>query len=298
MDIPFRQLNVDRIDLGECPIWDGPRRLVWFVDVLGRTLYNYDPHSGCILDFVMPSEVTCVGLAQGNRLVLGMKTGVHLFDPGSGQLDFLVHPEPDNPDNRLNDGRVGPDGCLWIGSMHDSSPRRPTGALYRVRPDGGCEAIRNGVCVSNGLAWSPDGRRMYYADSRSSTNEGVVLAYDFDPVGGVASRERMFAKMSLSDGLPDGAAVDADGCYWSAGVTAGCLNRFSPDGSLLTRIAVPVGAPTMPCFGGEALDQLFVTALTREQDGMLHEGAFLAAADRVPYRGIPEWRFGVGLRAA
>ena len=158
------------------------------------------------------------------------------------------------PTNRLNDGKVGPDGCFWVGSMDENTPRQKTGALYRVTPKGGIERKAEGYAVSNGLAWSPDGRVMYHSDSTA----GIIEAWDFDAHTGGLANHRVLATLTNDDGRPDGAAVDVEGTYWSAGPSAGCVNRFSPSGALLSKLPFPVPGPTMPCF---AERHLYVTSL-------------------------------------
>ena len=156
--------------------------------------------------------------------------------------------------NRLNDGKVGPDGAFWVGSMDENSPRQPIGALYRVTADGRIEKRSEGYAVSNGLAWSPDGRVMYHSDSTSA----IVEAWDFDPATGATSNHRQIVKLSNEEGRPDGAAMDTDGNYWSAGPSAGCVNCFSANGALLHKLPFPVPGPTMPCF---AEGYMYVTSL-------------------------------------
>lgn len=268
--------------IGESPLWDDRGQVLWFVDILAPAIYRLDPDGGATVRFAMPDPVTSLGLCQDGRLVVALRSGVHLFDPASGALDLLVQPEPDRPMNRLNDGKVGPDGCFWVGSMHDAVPRLPTAALYRVTPQGRADKVLDGLKVSNGLAWSPDGRTMYHADSRGPH----VTAYPFDPATGAMGSGRMLAQLGEQQGLPDGAAVDVDGFYWSAGVTGGCLNRIAPDGRIAEVIDLPAPAPTMPCFGGAGLDRLYVTSLARDGIG----GTLLAGDPGVA--GVPVHRFG------
>jgi sugar lactone lactonase YvrE len=268
--------------IGESPLWDDRRQVLWFVDILAPAIYRLDPDGGAGARFAMPDLVTSLGLCADGRLVAALRSGVHLFDPDSGALDFLVQPEPGRPMNRLNDGKVGPDGCFWVGSMHDAIPRQPTAALYRVTPQGRADKVLDGLKVSNGLAWSADGRTMYHADSRGPH----VMAYPFDPATGMMGPGRLLAQLSEPQGLPDGAAVDVAGFYWSAGVTGGCLNRIAPDGEIVEVVDLPVPAPTMPCFGGAGLDRLYVTSLAR--DGM---GGTLLVGDP-GVAGVPIHRFG------
>jgi sugar lactone lactonase YvrE len=127
---------------------------------------------------------------------------------------------------------------------------------------------------------------MFHADTR----EGWIDRWDFDPLSGAISNRRRFAELDEQGGRPDGGATDAEGGYWSAGLSAACLNRFAPDGRLVARYALPVAAPTMPCFGGSDLRRLFVTSLThgRSPELLAHypfNGATLAAPS--PVAGTP-----------
>lgn len=288
----FRRIPGIELQLGESPVWDGRRQRLWFVDILRPAIAWYDPRTEEHGFHAMPAPVGCLALSNDRRLLLGLSTGVHYFDPADGSFEFLVHPEPDRPMNRLNDGRVGPDGHFWIGSMHDAMPRLPTGALYRIAPDGTCARVIDGICASNGLAWSPDAMLMYHADSRASPRAGRIMLHDFDAGTGAIRNGRILASPTEEEGLPDGAAVDTNGIYWSAGLTAGCLNGFDPSGKLISRIALPVEAPTMPCFGGGDLSTVFLTSLTRPGD--------IGSLSRMDIgrRGLSESRFATPSRAA
>jgi sugar lactone lactonase YvrE len=282
----FENLINFHLEIGESPVWDERRGVLWFVDILSPAVLCIQPATRKIDAYAMPAAVGSISLASDTRLVVALRTGVHLFDPSSGELTFLVHPEPDRPMNRFNDGKVGPDGCFWIGSMHDSVPRAPSGALYRVTPNGESRCVVDGIKVSNGLAWSPDGGTMYHADSR----ESYIKAFDFDAATGHLSNGRTLMTLTEEQGLPDGAAVDVDGFYWSAGVTAGKLNKISPEGVLVESIALPVQAPTMPCFGGVNGQTIFVTSLASDRSGQRDEGTLISF--ETASMGAPVGRFG------
>ncbi len=274
------------LEIGESPVWDDARGVLWFVDILKPAIYALDPVTHHVEAHPMPCAVGSIGLAWGGRLIAALKTGVHLFDPATGSLNFLVHPEPGMEMNRLNDGKVGPDGCFWIGSMHDALPRLPSAGLYRVTPDGVATRMLKDLYVSNGLAWSPDGQTLYHSDSRGP----YVQAFDFDIQSGRISNPRRIITLDEGRGLPDGAAIDAEGYYWSAGVSAGVLNRISPKGDIVDIVNLPVPAPTMPCFGGTDLRTLFVTSLTRNRPEGHRAGTLISFRTEVP--GLPTNRFG------
>ncbi len=243
-----------RCGVAESPVWDAANRRLLFCDINGKRINALSVDTDARQSWDFPEVVGSFGLCESGRLVVALRHRVVLFDTVSGALTDLT-PAVDEPaTNRLNDGKVGPDGAFWVGSMDENSPRQPLGALYRVTADGRIEKRSQGYAVSNGLAWSPDGRIMYHSDSTSA----VVQAWDFDPATGAQSNHRVIVKLSNEEGRPDGAAMDTAGNYWSAGPSAGCVNCFSPDGVLLQKLAFPVPGPTMPCF---AEGYMYVTSL-------------------------------------
>lgn len=274
------------LEIGENPVWDDDRGVLWFVDIVAPAVYSFQPITKALARFDMPEMVGGIGLTHDQRLIVALKSGVHLFDPGSGAFEFLVNPEPDRPDNRPNDGKVGPDGCFWIGSMELNTSDN-SGALYRVTPEGTSMRVLDGLFVSNGLAWSPDGRTMYHTDGHGP----AIQAYDFDPVDGSISNQRTFASLDyLVTGWPDGGTTDADGNYWSAGVYQGKITQISPAGEVMRSIQMPVLPTTMPCLGGAQGQTLFVTSLRAEIDDVLHEGTLLSC--EIDAKAGPVYKFG------
>lgn len=243
-----------RCAVAESPVWDAANRRVLFCDIQGGRINALSLDDGTRDTYQLPEVVGSFGLCRSGKLVVALRHRVVRYDPRSRTVEELTQPIAEPTTNRLNDGKVGPDGAFWVGSMDERSPRQPTGALYRVTPDGRIEQRTQGYAVSNGLAWSPDGRVMYHSDSTA----GIVEAWDFDPATGGMSNHRQIARLTSEEGRPDGAATDVDGNYWSAGPSAGCINKLSPDGALLERIPFPVPGPTMPCFTDR---QMFVTSL-------------------------------------
>lgn len=243
-----------RCGVAESPVWDAATRRLLFCDIGGKRINALAVDDGSRTGWDFPEVVGSFGLARSGRLVVALRHRVVLFDPRTQALVDLTPPVDEPATNRLNDGKVGPDGAFWVGSMDERSPRQPLGALYRVTADGRIEQRSAGYAVSNGLAWSPDGRVMYHSDSTSA----IIEAWDFDPANGEMRNHRVLAKLTNEDGRPDGAATDAAGNYWSAGPSAGCINCFSPQGKLLQKLAFPVPGPTMPCF---AEGHMYVTSL-------------------------------------
>lgn len=258
--IDFKPLNDVRCELGEGPVYDDRSHALYQCDIVGKTVHRFDLATGDAKRWSFPSEVGSIGLSETGRVVVALRHAVGLFDPRNESFKEIVAIETGfGKDTRLNDGKVGPDGAFWVGSMDDRAvpAKQPLGTLYRVTADGKAEAKVEGLMISNGLAFSPDGRTMFHSDSRG----GWLDRWNLDPATGAISNRTRIADLDEATGRPDGGATDANGDYWSAGISAQRLNRFAPDGRLLETYPVPVGAPTMPCFGGPDLKTLFVTSL-------------------------------------
>ena len=189
----------------------------------------------------------------------------------------------------MNDGKPDRQGRFWAGSMHDPQIRA-TGALYELDPDLQWRRMIDGVTVSNALAWSPDGKTMYYGDSTART----VWAWDFDTDSGDIANRRVFLDEAAIGGPPDGATVDAEGCYWLTVPLTGKVNRYDPRGRLDRSIDLPVSNPTCVAFGGDRLDTLYITSATFmvPPEDLLNQplaGALLAVD--VGVRGLPDALF-------
>ena len=165
-------------------MWDASTRRLLFCDIPGKRINALSVDDGARTSWDFPEVVGSFGLCLSGRLVVALRHRVVLFDPRTKAIENLTEPVDEPPTNRLNDGKVGPDGCFWVGSMDERSPRQKTGALYRVTPQGGIERKAEGYAVSNGLAWSPDGRIMYHSDSTA----GIIEAWDFDARTGGAGQ--------------------------------------------------------------------------------------------------------------
>ena len=289
----FVRLGDLTYELGESPLWDERRELLFFVDILAPAIHAIRLDGSGLRSWPMPAAVGSVGLRQDGRLIAALKHDLALFDPDSGSLQPFTRLPLDEPaSNRLNDGKVGPDGAFWVGTMHDVPERQPIGALYRVAPDGSVTRHVEGLKVSNGLAFSPDGTLMYHSDTRNSWLD----RWDFSAATGTISGRTRIHEFDGCIGLPDGGATDAEGCYWSAGIYAGRLNRFSAGGALLASLDLPVPAPTMPCFCGPDLRFIAVTShrtgpIAAQLDRFPQSGGVFIA--RAPVSGVPVGRMAV-----
>jgi sugar lactone lactonase YvrE len=276
--------------LGECPVWSAEEQALYWVDILAPALHRFDPATGATRTWSMPQSIGSFGLRESGGAVVALRNGFHLFDFETGELKLLVNPEPHTPGNRLNDGKVAPDGSFWAGTMDEETMSRHTASLYRLAPDGSIRRMLDRLIVSNGLAWSADGRTLFHSDSKGK----LICAYDHESGTGHLSNRRVVAEPSEETGRPDGAATDMEGYYWSAGISAGVLNRWSPDGKLDRQIPMPCAAPTMPCFGGPDMRTVFVTS-TRHHISDERLAAFPLSGGifslRVDVPGVPVAKF-------
>lgn len=281
-----------RAKLGECPVWgDAEQRLYW-IDIEGRAVHRFDPATGDDESRSLPGRPGSIALTSvPGRLLVALEHGLAFFDWASGACEAWLELESEEPANRMNDGRCDRAGRFWVGSMFDpASAGRFTGRLHRVEPGGAVTTVRTGIGIANGLAFSPDGRTMYFADTPRET----VWASDYDEATGEATNERVFLDFRALPGRPDGACVDEDGCYWIACVYGWAILRVRPDGTVDRRIDLPIEKPTMPAFGGRALDTLYVTSIGDGGSRPLAPGQPDAGgvfAIETGYRGLVEPRF-------
>ncbi|NKC05247.1 SMP-30/gluconolactonase/LRE family protein [Brucella haematophila] len=253
---PFHCIADLRGELMESPVWDERRATLFACDINGRKVYEIDLEKGPVCEWTFEAEVPCIGLAESGKLIVALAREVILFDPDKGEKQTIWNGYDEPETSRLNDGKIGPDGALWIGSMDCRPARQPIAKLYRITADGQAAIKAQGFEVSNGLAWTPDATTMFHTDSRGPW----IDRYVFDPTTGHLGDRKRIRDLDEETGRPDGGACDAEGTYWSAGVSAGVLNRFSADGTLLSSYPVPVPSPTMPCFCGPDLKQIALTS--------------------------------------
>jgi len=245
-----------KAELGEGPVWDHRGKALWWLDINGQALHRFDPLTGGdeALDLgEMPGAV--VPRIRGG-LVLATHSGFHLFDPDSGERDFLGHPEAHLANNRFNDGKCDPAGRLWAGTVAMDGVQGGAG-LYCLGVDGAITQYLPSVTVSNGMAWSSDRKTMYYIDTMTQ----CVFAFDYDLETGHISNQRAVISVERSEGFPDGMAIDTEDKLWVAHWGGAKVVRYDPEtGQALAKIAMPVTQPTSCAFGGEDFQDLYITS--------------------------------------
>lgn len=274
--------------LGEGPVWVERDLALWWVDIKGSAIFRWRERHG-VERWTPPASVCALAPAARGGFVAGTGRGFMWVDPEQGRYDLIGNPEAGMPGNRFNDGKVDRAGRFWAGTMDDAG-QVARGSLYRLDPDLCWTAADTGYKVTNGPAFSPDGRTMYHTDSALQT----IYAFDLDDAGKVSGR-RILARFGEGEGHPDGMTVDAQGCLWVAFWDGGCLRRLSAAGETLQRVDMPVARPTSCAFGGAALDRLFVTSarIGCNENALRVQplaGALFMMNVSVP--GIPERAFG------
>ncbi len=248
--------------VGEGPVWHDGEAVLYWVDIKNPTVHRLDPVSGDITSWPMPERVGFLVPRAAGGFVAGFKTGLKIVDLAAGTVEAIDDPEPHQPGNRFNDGKVDRRGRLWAGTMDDAETAAGSGCLYRLDADHRWQTLQDGVHLSNGLGWSPDDRVMYFTDSIRQT----IYAYDFDATTGSLANRRDFVRLEEEGQFPDGLCVDAEGCVWSAVWGGWRVVRYAPDGSIDRTVDLPVPQPTSCAFGGEDFSTLYITSATADLD--------------------------------
>ena len=282
-----------RSPLGEGAFWDHRAGRLWWVDIHGGLVHCFDPASGEDSSWDWGEPVGCLAPREHSGLLLATRTGFHFFDPESGAREALVDPEADLPGNRFNDGATDPRGRFWAGTMKDGGEPERRGRFYRFGPDRRLTTFFEPVHTTNGLAFSPDGKILYFADTNRSVQ--TIWSCDYDPDSGTPGEPRVFFDAREVAGRPDGGTVDADGCYWMAGVGGWQVVRLTPAGKVDRIVDVPVERPSKPMFGGAGLDVLYLTSigsgLTPGTEQRQPEAGGLFAISGLGVTGVEQARF-------
>ncbi|HWA79857.1 MAG TPA: SMP-30/gluconolactonase/LRE family protein [Acetobacteraceae bacterium] len=275
--------------LGEGPVWCTREQALYWVDIEKSALQRFHPESGAVRRWDLPERIGSLALRESGGAVLALASGFAFFDFASGTLERLAAPEKDNSRNRFNDGKCDRAGRFWAGTMDDRLSEH-TGALYRLDPDLACHRMARGIGIPNSIAWSPDDRVFYFADSM----DRVIYAYDFDRDSGAIVNRRVFCTMEGQPGSPDGSTVDAEGGLWNAQWDGWRVVRYDPTGRIERIVELPVQKPTSCMFGGPDLTTLYVTSAIWDLDEKALAQQPLAGgllAVEVGVRGLPEPRF-------
>ncbi|MDB5815666.1 MAG: gluconolactonase [Rhodocyclales bacterium] len=255
----------------ESPFWSPADGAYFWVDIPVGRIHRWSLADGTHASWQLPEQVGCIARQRNGNMLSACESGIYsasLQSEGATVVKRagIEHPAPQM---RFNDGRCDRRGRLWVTTFMDCSDRRPVGGLFRYTPAGLSKRLLDGFLTPNGTAFSPDNRTMYIADSHASVRK--VWAIDFDLEDGVLGERRVFIDMAAYAGRPDGAAIDTDGYYWSAGMDDGCIMRFTPQGKLDRILRLPVRCPTMCAFGGPDMKSMLITSLKRDGPAWAHD---------------------------
>ncbi|SEL98205.1 Sugar lactone lactonase YvrE [Halomonas caseinilytica] len=250
------------MSLGESPLWSVARQTLYWLDINRGAIYAWQPEREAAPSRIeLDEKVGCIALCEAGLLAATASGIVRLHWPFDGRSERLA----DNPEwredegNRFNDGRCDSMGRFWAGTIA-ADESTPSAALYCFEEG---ELVRrwSGLGIANGLAFSPDRRWLYHTDSLTRQ----ILRYPFDMESGTTGKPQVWVDLEAQGlpGVPDGAAVDSEGCYWSALYGGGRIVRFSPRGELMGSVEVPCPHPTMVAFGGADLKTLYITTATQ-----------------------------------
>ena len=239
--------------VGESPTWCHEEQALYWVDIPVNELHRYIPSKKEHTSITMETSISAINKRQNGGFICAGKEGFFFYD-WEKKLTLIHNPEKHLPQNRFNDGKCDRQGRFWAGTMNESDWDKDSGALYRLDPDLNCHPMQTNVRCSNGIGFSPDSSKIYFAESFGY----AVYVYDFDSKTGMIDNRRTFAKYEKS--FPDGLTVDREGNVWVAVNGEGKILRYSPNGEIQFEIPPPVPRPTSLCFGGEDLDLLYITS--------------------------------------
>jgi sugar lactone lactonase YvrE len=290
VELPVRGLGDARTTVGESPLYDARTHRLYWIDVRETpAIHAIDLATGAERRWPLGEDIGSIALTAGTQLVAGLRSGFATFDPRTGGLSAIVDPEPDRPDNRMNDGKCDASGRFWCASMNPESGGAE-GSLYVLDRDLSHRRVHGGYFTPNGIAWSLDGATMFVADTR----RGAIFSFPFDAVSATLGERRTFAELGALPGGPDGATVDAEGGLWSAQFDGACLIRYDAGGRMDRVVRLPVSKPTSCAFGGTDYRELYVTTATRGLDAGARAAQPLAGRVLVldvGVQGLPPARF-------
>ncbi len=275
--------------LGECVLWNERDGRLYWTDVYARRLYSCDQHGRDVATRELPEKLGSFAFDPDGNLLAAFESGLFRYRMSTGEAERLTHFEPELERTRLNDGRCDRAGRFVVGGCHQEF-YNPVSSVISYSGNGPSQTLIRNVALTNGIAFSVDGRRMYFCDSETR----LYYWYDYDAATGTLGERHLFAQVPGDRGFPDGSAVDAEDNLWNARYYGGIVQEYRPDGSLGACVRVPTDCPTCVCFGGNNLDTLFISTghkdLSPSQRASQTGAGGLFKAD-VGVRGLTETRF-------
>ena len=278
--------------LGESPVWDAVQQSICWVDILRGEVHQFLPEEKQHTTIAVQQTVGAIGLCENRNFIAALQHGFGFIDRSSHHVTMIADPESHLPGNRFNEGKCSPDGRFWAGTM---SFDETTGAgnVYCLQPGLSVSKKIPGVTISNGLAWSPDHKTLYYIDSPTLQ----IVAFDYDKTTGNIANRRSVITFAEKDGFPDGMTIDEEGMLWIAFWGGWKIARCNPQtAEKLLEIHLPVSKVSSCTFGGPLLEDLFITTAQKDlSEAALNEqplSGSLFVIKNCGYRGLPAFYFG------
>jgi sugar lactone lactonase YvrE len=243
-------------EMGETPIWVPEEQAVYCVDTVTHRIVRVDPFTQQFISFQPAISARALCRRAAGQWLVVTDAGLAFWDQQTNTSEFIVNPYANNPDVQFNDGMVDRQGRLIVGSFNHTKLEAPDGSLYRLDPNRSLHKLDSKLVLSNGIGVSPDSKTLYIAEMFAHK----ITAYDYDAASGTVSNRRMFVYIPPEDGVPDGVTVDSEGFVWTAHWDGWCVTRYDPNGKLERTIMLPVKIATCIGFGGENMDELYITS--------------------------------------
>ncbi|MFS8211338.1 SMP-30/gluconolactonase/LRE family protein [Paenibacillus polymyxa] len=278
--------------LGEGPSWDQRFQRLFWVDIEGFQLHIYDPSTCTDRTIDVGEHIGAVVPYLKNKVIVALISGLYCLDIETGAKVLIHDPEEGRLGNRFNDGKCDPAGRFLAGTM-SLNDEHAQGALYSLSTKGHVSLLVDKASISNGLAWSADHRTMYFIDTPTLE----VVSFDYDVAQGTIRNKQLVARLDESEGYPDGMTIDAEGMLWIARWGGKRVSRIHPaHGEVIAEVSLPVNCVTSCAFGGEHLDELYITTAQDDNsaDQPLAGGLFMV---KTGVKGTPTSYFNQGQTA-
>lgn len=277
--------------LGEGPVWDAERNVICWVDILNGEIHQYNPETALHSVMQVHQMIGAIAVCSNGDFIAALQNGFAFISRSDGKIQLISDPESELPTNRFNDGKCDPAGRFWAGTMAISE-EPDQGNLYVLDSDCKVSKQIEKVSISNGLAWSLDHQTFYYIDSPSLE----VVAYAYDLLTGQISNKKSIIKIDREDGFPDGMTIDQEGMLWIAHWGGWQVTRWDPrSGKKVGSIKVPASRVTSCTFGGENLEDLYITSasvgITAEELAIEPLAGGLFVVKNSGFKGLPAFEF-------
>lgn len=246
-----------RNQLGEGIQWNSAEQRVYWTDIFGNTIWSCDENGEHVSAQELEAGLCAFAFADTGRMLAAFMDGLYWFDLTTGQRDLILAYDSSNPQSRMNDGGLDRQGRFIVGGINEDGMARttPVWSVDGTSPTPAVREIIQNIGCANSIVFSPDGQRMYFADTAGPD----IVVYDYDTETGTPRNRQQFARLPEADGKPDGSCIDGKGGLWNARFGGACVQQFNPDGGLGTRIALPVPNVTCCCIGGKTMNRMFIT---------------------------------------